>query len=88
MLVVKEEKAGFDIFIDVFYSGSFKIKYDTEYVKNLYNWLSEKDKWKDKWDEFEDILRDAFPNGTNLDEYHSYLIDNYKDIGEKMGFTN
>lgn len=84
MLVIKEEKSGFDIFIDVFYSGSFKIKYDTEYVKNLYNWLSEKDKWY----EFEDILKDAFPNGTNLDEWYSYLIDNYKDIGAKIGFTN
>ena len=84
MLVIKEKQSGFDIFTKVFYSGLYKIKYDTEYVKYLFKWLLE----KGKWDEFEDILRDVFPNGTNLDEYHSYLIDHYKDIGAKMGFTN
>lgn len=84
MLVIKEKKSGFDIFTKVFYSGSYKIKYDTEYIKNLFKWLLE----KGKWDEFEDILRDVFPNGTNLDEYYSYIINNYNDIGEKMGFSN
>lgn len=85
MLVIKEEKSGYEIFIKVFYSSSYKIKYDTEYVGNLFDWLLKR---QDKCEEFEAILRDTFPNGTNLDEYHSYLIDNYKDIGAKIGFTN
>lgn len=85
MIVVKEEKSGCEIFIKVFYSGLYKIKYDVEYVGNLFKWLLKR---KDKCDEFEDILKDVFPNGTNIDEYRSYLIDNYKDIGTKLGFIN
>ena len=84
MVVIKGEKSGYEIFTKVFHKILCNKKYDTEYAWNFLNWLID----KGKGDGFEDILRDVFPNGTDLDEYYSYIADNYKDIGAKMGFTN